>query len=239
MQGLERLNLDATAFLWAQGSAPLIRIRHVDYKMRTWTTTWGDEMTMAPGHLALKVRAALHHEVPPQEDLWIGAVVPQTDDALSGHQHHFQVLVQGPQRGTPSLVLVHYGTASRPQVRVVPVSTTNPVTCRELTAQAGCTGLCHAPGIRCQCYLEGVAPFGTDRVFLRGWQKIEVHVEVRHQVCEQAAPSTNEAEEEGDTFALFDLGEHETAGSSWAYARQVMVDRVLFMLRLMTTLRRW
>lgn len=30
-------------------------------------------------------------------------------------------LVQGPQRGVPSLVVVHYGTEARPQVRTVPV----------------------------------------------------------------------------------------------------------------------
>ena len=56
VRGLERLNF-----------------RHVDYRMRTWTTTWGNEMNMEPGHLILRVRAALHHEVPPYEDLgWSG-----------------------------------------------------------------------------------------------------------------------------------------------------------------------
>ena len=51
--------------------------------------------------------------------------------------------------------------------------------------------------------------------------EIDVYVEDRSRACTLTPHSPSDAEEEGDIFALFDIGQHETAGSSWAYARQV------------------
>lgn len=124
------------------------------------------------------------------------------------------------------MVIFHYGTEARPRTRKgAPVSTGSPVTSLEIVSQAGGAGLCQALMMQCLCYLEGVAPFGRGSVLLRGWQKIDVHVVDQSRVCEQEVPQQNPADEEEDLLALFDLGQHETAGSSWADARQVLVDR--------------
>ena len=229
VRSLDRLNMDATAFLWMMGTTPLLRVRHVDFKHRTWTTDWGDIMALTPSSLILKVRAALHEDFAPQVDLWIGAVTPQPDQALQGHQDHFEILAQGQRGGVPSLVVFHYGTPSRPQTRHIPVSTCDPVSCQQVLEAAGGFAMCHAPGLHCACFLEGVAPFYNDRVALRGWQRIDVYVEQIEQICVSAVmPQVQPQILDDDVVALFDLGQHDAAGSSWSEERQEIVDRALF-----------
>lgn len=68
MRGLERLNFDAMAYLWLQGTPPLLRIRHVDFRHRTWTTSWGSIMALTATSLVTKVRMALQDDFELQTD---------------------------------------------------------------------------------------------------------------------------------------------------------------------------
>ena len=229
VRGLDRLNMDAMTFLWMMGTAPLLRVRHVDFKHRTWTTSWGDIMALTPSNLILKVRDALHEDFAPQVDLWIGAVTPQPDQAMQGHQDHFEILAQGRRGGVPSLVVFHYGTPSRPQTRHIPVSTCSPVSCQQVLEAAGGFAMCHAPGLQCACFLEGVAPFYNDRVALRGWQRIDVYVEEAERICDPVESTHGQPQTfDEDVVAFFDLGQHDAAGSSWTEERQELFDRALF-----------
>ena len=229
VRGLDRLNMDAMTFLWMMGTAPLLRVRHVDFKHRTWTTSWGDIMALTSSNLILKVRAALHEDFAPHVELWIGAVTPQPDQAMQGLQDHFEILARGRRGGVPSLVIFHHGTPYRPQTRHIPVSTCSPVTCQEVLEAARGFAMCHAPGMQCACFLEGVAPFYNDRVTLRGWQRIDVYVADVGRVCDPVDPAHGLQQAfDDDVVALFDLGQHDTAGSSWAEARQELFDRALF-----------
>ena len=72
VRGLDRLNMDAMAYLWMERTAPLLRVRHVNFKYRTWTAAWGDIMALTPETLIPKVRAALHDDFAPSVDLWVG-----------------------------------------------------------------------------------------------------------------------------------------------------------------------
>ena len=229
VRGLDRLNMDAMAYLWMERTAPVLRIRHVDFKYRTWMAAWGDTMALTPETLIPKVRAALHDDFAPSVDLWVGAVTPQPDQALQGHQDHFEILVQGGTGGVPSLAILHYGTLARPHTRNVPISTGNLVSCVEVLISAGASNVCSAPGMQCPCFLEDIAPFHDDNVVLRGWQRIDVYVSEVTEICTttQFSGDSNFAFED-DVVTLFDLGQHETAGSSWADARQVLFDRVMF-----------
>lgn len=155
-------------------------------------------------------------------------MTPQPDQAQQGLQDHFEILAQGPQRGEPSLVVFHYGTVERSHTRSVPVSTGSPVTCQEIITQAGGSGMCQAPGMHCSCFLEGVAPFNEDNVVLHGWQRIDVRAVGIDRVCDPTGPEQGahvEFEFDDDVVTLFDLGQRDTAGSSWADARQVLFDR--------------
>ena len=69
--------------------------------------------------------------------------------------------------------------------------------------------MCHAPGLHCACFLEGVAPFYNDRVALRGWQRIDVYVEQIEQICVSAVmPQVQPQILDDDVVALFDLCQH-------------------------------